>query len=306
MDTMNGYRFITLREQPDLKDTAAGWFSGKWNVPLAAYTECMDEFLSGKTEYGWYICLCKGIIVGGLGIIENDFHENKDLTPNVCAVYTEPEHRGRGIAGKLLDMAVDDMKSKGFSALYLVTDHTGLYERYGWEFLCMVKCAGGEMSRMYVYHTDRETRKIDSEIKLIPYYPNPDVALRWYQDKDVCKQVDNVDRVYTHELLNRMYSFLSTHGECYYIKYNGILVGDVTLRDNAEVCIVVCRKYQNRHIGRRCIADMIALAKEKGYKEVKANIYSFNIQSRKMFESAGFRQVEDEWFVYRLEQSATH
>ena len=76
-----------------------------------------------------------GGIVGGLGAIENDFHDRKDLSPNVCAVYTEEGYRGQGIAGRLLDIAVEDMRSKGISPLYLITDHVGFYERYGWEFL---------------------------------------------------------------------------------------------------------------------------------------------------------------------------
>ena len=146
-----------------------------------------------------------------------------------------------------------------------------------------------------------EKRIVDWEIVLIPYYPNPDAALAWYQDPALCRQVDNIDHVYTPELLDRMYTYLSTHGDCYYIQYRGELVGDVTLRDNAELSIVVCRAYQNLHIGRRCIADMLALAREKGLKEVKANIYSFNTQSQKMFESVGFQKVSDEWFIYRLD-----
>ena len=76
-----------------------------------------------------------GGIVGGLGVIENDFHDRKDLSPNVCAVYTEEGYRGQGIAGRLLDIAVEDMRSKGISPLYLITNHVGFYERYGWEFL---------------------------------------------------------------------------------------------------------------------------------------------------------------------------
>ena len=140
----------------------------------------------------------------------------------------------------------------------------------------------------------------DQELFLIPYYPNDETALAWYQDPDVCRQVDNIDHVYTPELLKQMYSFLSTHGLCYYIQYQGILVGDVTLRDNAEICIVVCKEYQNRHIGRRCVLNMLELAREKNMPEVKANIYSFNTQSQKMFLSAGFRQVSDEWFCCTL------
>ena len=141
-----------------------------------------------------------------------------------------------------------------------------------------------------------EKRIVDQEITLIPYYPNPEVALAWYQDPDVCMQVDHIDHVYTPELLNNMYTYLSTHGACYYIEYRGTLVGDVSLRDNEEISIVVCKEYQNLHIGRRCIVDMLALAREKGLKEVKANIYAFNTQSQKAFEAVGFRKVSDEWY----------
>ncbi|WP_022755720.1 N-acetyltransferase [Butyrivibrio fibrisolvens] len=38
------------------------------------------------------------------------------------------------------------------------------------------------------------------------------------------------------------------------------------------------------------------LAKEKGMDKVKANIYSFNIQSQRMFKAVGFTQTDDEWF----------
>ena len=116
-------------------------------------------------------------------------------------------------------------------------------------------------------------RIIDEELKLIPYYRNDEASLPWYQDLDVCKQVDNRDEPYDLDLLHAMYDYLSSHGDCYYIEYKGTLVGDVSLRDNAEVAIVVCKEYQNQHIGRRCVEDMLKLAKEKGMDTVKANIY---------------------------------
>ena len=81
---------------------------------------------------------------------------------------------------------------------------------------------------------------------------------------------------------------------------NGLLVGDISLRDNAEIAIVICKEYQNKHIGRRCVLNMLARAKEKGLKEVKANIYSFNTQSQRMFESVGFKRTEEEWYCYPL------
>ena len=149
---MSKLTYINLREKPEMKDAAAAWFHSKWSVPEEAYLECMEEYLNGETEYGWYLCLDGDKIVAGLGVIENDFHDRKDLSPNVCAVYTEEEYRKRGIAGKLLDMAVEDLRSRGISPVYLVTDHTGFYERYGWEFYCMAQGDGEpEMTRLYIH-----------------------------------------------------------------------------------------------------------------------------------------------------------
>ena len=144
-------------------------------------------------------------------------------------------------------------------------------------------------------------RRIDSEITLIPYYRNDEASLPWYQDPDVCKQVDNRDEPYDSELLHRMYDYLCSRGACYYIEYKGKLVGDVSLRENTEVAIVVCKEYQNRQIGRRCIWDMLKLAKEKGMDTVKANIYSFNTQSQRMFQAVGFQKTGKEWYEYKVE-----
>lgn len=138
-------------------------------------------------------------------------------------------------------------------------------------------------------------RKIDEEISLIPYYPNEEVTLKWYQDPVLCKQVDNIDFVYTPERLRAMYSYLSSHGECYYIEYKGVLVGDITLKED-EISIVVSKEYQNRHIGRRCVKNIMELAKEKNISFVKAQIYDFNKQSQKMFMSLGFELVKDDWY----------
>lgn len=145
-------KYINLREIPDIKDEAAEWFHSKWGVPKEAYLECMENYLNNETEFGWYLCLDEDRIAGGLGVIDNDFHERKDLSPNICAVYTEEEYRCKGIAGQLLDLAVNDLKTKGVTPVYLITDHTSFYERYGWDFFCMVNEENNsKTTRMYIH-----------------------------------------------------------------------------------------------------------------------------------------------------------
>lgn len=145
-------RYITLRDEPELKETAADFFHQKWGVKKELYISAMSDYIERKNEYGWFLCLDSNRIVGGLGIIENDFHTRSDLSPNICAVYTIKEYRGRGIAGVLLKKAVEDLREKNISPVYLLTDHIGFYERYGWEFLCMVKNKyEDKLSRMYIH-----------------------------------------------------------------------------------------------------------------------------------------------------------
>ena len=133
---------------------------------------------------------------------------------------------------------------------------------------------------------------------MIPYYRNDTVSLPWYQDPDVVKQVDDRDTPYDVDLLHRMYDYLCANGACYYIEYNGTLVGDVSLRNDGEIAIVICKAYQNRHIGRRCVQALLQLAQEKQLRTVKANIYTFNTQSQKMFQSVGFTKTAPEWYEY--------
>lgn len=142
---------LCLRDHPEWAERAAQWFHEKWGIPLGAYAESIGACLArGGAVPQWYLAVAKGRICGGLGVIENDFHARRDLSPNVCAVYVEPEHRGRGLARRLLRLACQDLRAMGVDTLYLVTDHTGFYERCGWQFFCMVQCEGeAAPSRMY-------------------------------------------------------------------------------------------------------------------------------------------------------------
>lgn len=152
---LQGYEIVHLNDRPEMKEEAAKWFHEKWDIPMDAYLESMEECLCGGNPVPqWYLAVEGMRIIGGMGVIENDFHERKDLTPNVCAVYTEKDRRGRGVAGAMLEYVCGDMKDKGVDTLYLVTDHVGFYERYGWEFLCMVRGDDDEMMRMYVHREE--------------------------------------------------------------------------------------------------------------------------------------------------------
>ncbi len=44
---------------------------------------------------------------------------------------------------------------------------------------------------------------VNENIKLVPYFENYETTLKWYEDKDICKQVDNIDFLYDIERLKK-------------------------------------------------------------------------------------------------------
>ena len=113
---MNPYDTTSLHARPEWRIQAARWFQEKWGIPLEEYLASIDESIRGTDPVPqWYIV-------------------------------TEGE---RIIVGHLLKHICRDMAAKGISPLYLITEHTSFYERYGWEYLCMVLGDDGEPMRMY-------------------------------------------------------------------------------------------------------------------------------------------------------------
>ena len=93
------YQLMYIDEAPEWLERAAAWFHQKWGIPLEAYRESMEESLRTEQYPRWLVAVRGERILGGLGVIQNDFHDRRDLSPNVCAVYVEEDCRGRGLAG---------------------------------------------------------------------------------------------------------------------------------------------------------------------------------------------------------------
>lgn len=72
-----------------------------------------------------------------------------DLSPWIGFVYTFPEHRGHRYSGRLLEYAESIAEIMGKEALYISTNHNGLYEKYGYEFYITAKDIDGEDSKIY-------------------------------------------------------------------------------------------------------------------------------------------------------------
>lgn len=90
-------------------------------------------------------------IVSFLTLAHQDCIDEETLFPWMGFVYTDKKYRGRRCGGQLIRYALNLAKSRGYLRVYLATDHIGLYEKYGFEYLENRKDIYGEDSRIYFY-----------------------------------------------------------------------------------------------------------------------------------------------------------
>lgn len=73
-----------------------------------------------------------------------------DLTPWVGFVYTFPQYRGHRFVGLLFEEADRLARKEHVQEIFISTNHTGLYEKYGCTFKMLAKDWEGAWSRIYV------------------------------------------------------------------------------------------------------------------------------------------------------------
>lgn len=109
-----------------LADASRSWFAGA---------------LANGTYLGWFIAPVSSpdTVVAGAGMHFLDWAPgNRDLGTTrayILNVYTEPEHRGRGLATILTRAAIDETRRRGIRAVTLHASDEGrrIYERLGFE-----------------------------------------------------------------------------------------------------------------------------------------------------------------------------
>lgn len=80
---------------------------------------------------------------------ERDEIQPTELAPWIGFVYTFPEYRGHRYAGVLFDWIYRLAAEHGVPKIYISTDHIGLYEKYGYEYMTDMKTVWGDISRIY-------------------------------------------------------------------------------------------------------------------------------------------------------------
>ena len=82
----------------------------------------------------------------------DDLFGRPDLYPWLINVYVDEAHRGKNICRAMMESVPQAAKNAGLQELYLDTNHEGLYEKFGWEFIGEVQTFHSEspLERLYI------------------------------------------------------------------------------------------------------------------------------------------------------------
>ena len=134
---------------------------------------------------------------------------------------------------------------------------------------------------------------IDDNLRLRAYDGQFELALDWYQDPDTIYMIDGSREPYSPERVQRMYEYLVSRGEVYFIEVweqeYWLTIGDVTFWQDDLPIVIGKADYSGKGIGKKVLSALIQRARNLGYQKLAVQeIYDFNQPSRGLFESLGF------------------
>ena len=130
-------RIVSVRQEPDYKQSAIKYFQESWpDIAPILYEDSISHCIHAEQFLPqWYLLLKDDTIIGCAGLITNDFISRMDLYPWICALFIDQQHRGNRYAELLVNKAKMDAKLGGFKYLNLCTDLDGYYERFGFNYI---------------------------------------------------------------------------------------------------------------------------------------------------------------------------
>lgn len=122
-----------------------------WNAGQYLYSLLREnKFKNTMGENSKVLMLTNGDeLVSFCTYSEKDDIQPTELTPWVGFVYTFPKYRGNRYMGKLFLEIEQIAKAENVHDIFISTNHTGLYEKYGCVFYQIMSDMNGELSRVY-------------------------------------------------------------------------------------------------------------------------------------------------------------
>lgn len=130
-----------LADHPEAVPLLARWHHAEWgrlirDWPLELAESELRSHTGRRVLSTTVVALEDGTAVGSASLLEEDMPDMPPLGPWLASVYVAPDHRGRGLGGRLVDRIVEEARALAVQWLYLFTANAqSYYEFRGWQVL---------------------------------------------------------------------------------------------------------------------------------------------------------------------------
>lgn len=138
---------LTLKQLIDIDEdtlnTITTWMYNWWGKKDGYSFDGVKCFIKHSLQkdrlpqtYGLFL---NGIIIGVFQLTYEDLAVRPDIYPWLANVYIDEKYRGKGYGKKLLKNVKEIAKNiLDFKEIFLYTSHKGLYEKFGWKYVCEI------------------------------------------------------------------------------------------------------------------------------------------------------------------------
>lgn len=88
-------------------------------------------------------------IIGYCTFLKTDYYPENRYWPWISSIFVDEQHRGKGVCGRLIEAAIRYAREQGFTRVYIPSDMTGFYERYGFTKIDELTNYGGDVDNIF-------------------------------------------------------------------------------------------------------------------------------------------------------------
>ena len=230
----------------------------------------------------------KGEIAGFCAVCKRDWIPNVPYTPFITSLYVAEAFRGNRFSQRLIEVANQYVRTLGFDAVYLFSDHIELYEKYGFSAIDKYSTPWGEPEMLFRRTLSplsfREMQQTDlvslTQLLLIPSIAK---SLHWYPSPDEIR--DAYENYWNCDPDEANYMITLDDSPIGWIKLNGLLEKNTLWLS----MLVIHPDHQGKHYGEMALHWVERFAKEKACPYVGIQTTVDNCSAVALYVKAGYR-----------------
>ena len=88
-------------------------------------------------------------IIGFCTFLKTDYYPENRYSPWISTIFVDEKYRGKRISERMINKVIGYAKEQNFSKVYIPSDITGFYEKYGFQKIDELQNYGGDIDNIF-------------------------------------------------------------------------------------------------------------------------------------------------------------